>query len=208
MPLALFSALTKGSECSAGAQIRNWALIKLHGSVDWGRPIVNSPQGIESNDRYLAKTFAALGERIEFQRGRITLRPEPALIDRRAGGGAYMTLYYPALSAPLGSEDELVCPEEHQNYLRQRLGAFDGLNVLVIGYSGLDREVMRFFAESGNSLRSLFIANGTHEQGMRAASKITEHIRTSTSVPQILPGGFTTLVQEGSHLTDYLIRVE
>jgi hypothetical protein len=188
---------------------RNWGLIKLHGSVNWGRGVVNTPQGVMGSDKYLAATFAALGEDIQLDE-RIVLRLEDTLLDRRVGNEAGMAhLYYPALSAPLGSEDELVCPPEHQDYLRRKLSEFDGLNVLVIGYSGLDQEVMRFFRESGNSLRSLYVVNGNEERGLEAADKITRHIGHRLPMKRaIFPGGFTNFVQEGSNLADYIRELD
>jgi hypothetical protein len=45
-------------------------------------------------------------------------------------------LYYPALSAPLGAEDELVCPKPHEEFVRAQLDAYAEFDLLVIGYSG------------------------------------------------------------------------
>ena len=52
------------------------------------------------------------------------------------------SLRWQALAVPLGPEDELVCPSAHVSRAEQMLEQMDGLNLLVIGYSGLDREVL------------------------------------------------------------------
>jgi hypothetical protein len=74
----------------------------------------------------------------------------------------------------LGSEDELVCPPNHVDFVRQRLKSIDGLNLLVIGYSGLDQEVLRLFRESNNTVRSLLVINYEREHGEESARRIME----------------------------------
>jgi hypothetical protein len=46
-----------------------------------------------------------------------------------------------------GAEDELVCPTEHVEFLKAKLRDADGVHLLVIGYSGYDREVIRVLKE-------------------------------------------------------------
>ena len=58
------------------------------------------------------------------------------------------SVYYPALSVPLGPADELSCPPEHREFLRDRLTGSDELNLLVIGYSALDESVLKFLKDS------------------------------------------------------------
>jgi hypothetical protein len=86
---------------------QNWALIKPHGSINWGRRILNAPPGAVGNDPFLARAFAALGDRIDLA-GEITLRPALSVSGMRgyAAGNIPMSdgapdAYYPALSAPL-----------------------------------------------------------------------------------------------------------
>lgn len=45
---------------------KNWALVKLHGSINWGRRVLNRHgNALERElDPYLAQTFAAFGDRI------------------------------------------------------------------------------------------------------------------------------------------------
>jgi hypothetical protein len=63
--------------------------------------------------------------------------------------------YYPAVSVPIGPDRELAnCPREHVGALQRRLKKMGGeLNVLVIGYSGLDDEVMELLAAGGSGHR-------------------------------------------------------
>src|SRR5688572_27593928 len=59
-------------------------------------------------------------------------------------------LFYPAMSVPLGPEDELSCPPAHVGFLRSKLQESDGLHLLIIGYRGYDEKVRELLAESDN----------------------------------------------------------
>lgn len=75
------------------------------------------------------------------------------------------------------------------------------MNLLVIGYSGLDKEDLRLFTESGSQLKSLLVANGSEEMSARAAEKIAEAFgaRMLFKEESIFPAGFTELVEAGRH---------
>ena len=91
---------------------RRWALIKLHGSVEWGRMVTTRPltDGLTNPPAELEVAddiMLARGPLSELGEGRLdSLRYQEV-----PPHGA--TLLYPALSAPLGEEDELSCPPEH-----------------------------------------------------------------------------------------------
>jgi hypothetical protein len=123
---------------------QNWALIKLHGSINWGRIVLNAPSQIAPTDPFLAQTFANLGDTIEVD-DNVSLRLQPDIRQVRFDEEPFR-LYYPALSVPLGTEDELVCPDQHVNYLKDITGHYEPLDVLVIGYSGLDQEALNLLS--------------------------------------------------------------
>jgi glutamyl-tRNA reductase len=93
----------------------------------------------------------------------------------------------------------LVCPPEHISAARERLSAAEALNLLVIGYSGLDQEVLRFLAESGRGVRSLLVANGTEEASAEAAERLASSCGATVRVREgsIFAGGFADLVKSG-----------
>jgi hypothetical protein len=156
---------------------KNWSLIKLHGSVDWGRQVMNDWQLLD-NDPYVAATFATFGDDLTVHPD-VTLRLSPDLRAARIEGtnsAAGGRLFYPALSAPLGPGDEVVCPPNHVAHLSNRLKAYDGLNLLVIGYSGLDEEVLGILRNSGNHLRSLTVISQADESAQQTAQIITKAI--------------------------------
>ncbi len=178
--------------CTPG---RNWGLYKLHGSVDWVRPIrdrLTSTYAGMTTSRYL-ELLGALDD-IELDPSFLVSRGY--LESRRYDGDR--TLYYPALSAPLGAEDELSCPESHVESLRTELGEIGDLDVLVIGYSGLDKEVLKLVRDNAGGIRSLLVANRSEEASFAAATtfgNLWEGRRITED--SLFPGGFTELVSTG-----------
>src|SRR5579871_2585328 len=96
-----------------GVEGRNWSLIKLHGSVDWATAV---GEGYDGADVTLPLTLA---ETIVLRRGASI--DELRFTDPPTGGRAqYGSVYFPALSVPIGSVDELVCPPAHVKWLQRK----------------------------------------------------------------------------------------
>lgn len=109
---------------------KNWSLIKLHGSVNW---VYEVP--------YPLDPYPPTEEmRIEDQ----ALRCYPPDADLESIQGSVGGLdRYPALAIPEGSEDRLVIPSRHEWWISDRLQAAPTIDLLVIGYSGLDIEILK-----------------------------------------------------------------
>ncbi|MGA9762632.1 MAG: hypothetical protein WBQ14_09430 [Gaiellaceae bacterium] len=176
---------------------RNWALFKLHGSVNWGRevyglPIPTPPPSSIGTNEYLRLLQQVqnldLGK-ISFRLGGIS----DSRYDQRSG-----SLYYPALSAPLGAEDELSCPADHVSTLKQQLHDLGELNVLVIGYSGLDKEMLRLLPESAHGLKTLLVANGNSGASALAADTFSNLWSLGGfSEDSVFGGTFSELISTG-----------
>jgi hypothetical protein len=177
-----------------------WALVKLHGSVNWGWPIELPPETqYASTVEWANGLIDGLARLPEFDPAEIVLRKGTDVAHFRLGDVESHTVYYPALAVPLGEADDLVCPPHHVDVAREALAASDGLNLLVVGYSGADREVLRLLTESGNKPRKVLIANGPVETTIAAAGRIGEAFGIETVDDEwIFPGGFTDLVAQGA----------
>ncbi len=143
---------------------RKWALIKLHGSVNWARQLMTSA-GPEPNDPFRVKTLTryALEAKLDDEVVLRTVDVEdpasllPARVDTRVDTP---NLYYPAISVPLGGDEATPsCPADHLVALERRLQEADGLHLLFLGYSGYDADVLRLVAESGKTYRSITIVD-------------------------------------------------
>jgi len=185
---------------------RTWALVKLHGSVNWGRRVLDlqAPRRLFINQEFDLLRVNEMFEDLDLQLDdQIELRhADGSLVSMRADA---LGAYYPALSVPLGAEDQLVCPSEHLSEARTRLKRPDGINLLVIGYSGLDREVLQLLGESGSSVRSMLVANGSYLAGAEAATRISQATGGGSAFQTdwVLDGGFSELITSG-RLAQYL----
>lgn len=141
-----------------------WALIKPHGSITWGRQIVQSAEmsGFPSHDP---------PAEIELTHDIRHVWSTDINALRRDG----LNAYYPSISVPLGPEAEtLNCPQSHLDWLRAALLAEEALDLLVIGYSGVDLDVLRLFRAAEKSIRSALIVNETGEAGLAALGRVGE----------------------------------
>src|SRR6266487_833762 len=193
-----------------------WALVKLHGSVNWGRRIIaDINRGIEtvnqanasgrpiSQHELINKLIDTEYDQVSV--GEIELRLHRSLDEWRYDRSD--SVYYPALSIPVGEEDELVCPSEHLAAARERLGRADALNILVIGYSGLDREVLQLLRQSGRPAHRLLVVNGSERASFEAAERIQQACGGSgVRTDSVFRGGFSEVVRTGT-LADFAATI-
>lgn len=156
---------------------RGWSLVKLHGSTNWGFPVqgvgdVHDPRP----DAVLDRTFV--------------LRDQAALEGRRYDPHGEGTTYFPALSVPVGAEDEVTCPDEHRGFLRERLRLADHLDLLVIGYSANDQEVLKLFREHHTKVRSVAVVEPSQERGEAVANKLSVALDVWFEAVRVYATGF------------------
>ena len=94
-------------------------------------------------------------------------------------------------------------PESHLEFIRNRLGATDGLNILSVGYSGLDSGLLQLLASSGNSIRSLFAVNHEGVSALEAATRISTAFSDVAHPDMAYAGTFESFAQSGG-LEEYL----
>jgi hypothetical protein len=82
---------------------------------------------------------------------------------------------YPALSVPLGPEDEIVCPPEHQEFVRSLLADVGAIDVLVVGYSAFDQTVLNLLADAAKEIRSLYVVNADLESAVEVTRRMWAH---------------------------------
>ena len=192
----------------------NWALVKLHGSVDWAFPVGKSSTNWAGRPPALDALTAQLdGKRADGLPGTefIVVRNAPPGADNPLEWMRYepdgYDLFYPALSVPVGSEDEIVCPPTHVEHARARLRDMDGINLLVIGYSGHDQEVLKLLRESGNTVRKLTIVDIAAEACENVRHIIGNNIATHAARIDYAQDGFSAFVLSGG-LRNYFSALE
>jgi hypothetical protein len=151
---------------------KNWALIKLHGSVNWYR------KSIEPLDP------ASPPSDLDLYQGIDCLPPAASLQEIRNSTGGE-TDRYPVLALPEGPEDELVAPPTHINFIERELSSFHQFDLLVIGYSGLDEAVLGLLNRRRSDLRRMTIVN----TGLATASEVLLRLQNA-GVKAVWPSAF------------------
>ena len=134
---------------------KNWSLIKLHGSVNWTHPSQPHPPAAPPLDLYWDSTTFNCSN------------PTASLDAIRETSASGLSSRYPALALPEGPADRLVLPRQHAESLRQLLAAPE-IDLLVIGYSGLDQEVLSLLASAPARIRRMTVVNTGRDDGRRS----------------------------------------
>lgn len=136
-------------------------LFKIHGSIDWHRPI--APVGTDWN--YALREFNPLSPNTQ------------EIWKDRAGGVRQINnmLVYPVLTAPLANKGplDLVCPDNHKKALCETLAR--SRKFLVIGTSGLDADLLDVLSKNARQ------AHLVHYVGAADANDVATRFRTSVS---------------------------
>lgn len=123
---------------------RKWALVKLHGSVVWGRRL--RCERIEAPWR-------------DMVRGLDRLDLDPAVTVLRGYQGSSRSpdghFYYPAIALPVADKRNFVCPDEHVRLAADLLK--ESSHLLVAGFSGLDQEVMELIGQATSVLEARIV---------------------------------------------------
>ena len=169
---------------------RHWSLVKLHGSVNWGQNSKVDALSIYTDP----PADLELREDI-YLRHSSKLHTTRGLSDGRSFAPG--DLYYPALSVPVGEEDELVCPASHVEFLRGKLKASSALSLLLIGYSGNDREVLSLIRRSGRTVEALTIVDQDLSGAEAVADRLRRHHGVVSEYTECFDGDFDKWVERG-----------
>jgi hypothetical protein len=162
-----------------------YKLIKLHGSVDWGREI-GGPQelrGLEMRQlvRYLIDNSDSI---------RIT--PNYRLVDQVPLHVANEAMLFPAIAIPVETKVDYECPDEHLEALRAAIPEVDKL--LLIGWRAAEKPFLEHLAENLRQPVKGLVVAGNANEALKTAARlmgggVQGHFGTTN-------GGFTELVRE------------
>jgi len=177
------------NDCRTGT---DWALVKLHGSVNWGRELINQPQGT----RHIVHILDQLQE-----------EPKFASHFERVPGfeGEYRfcngKLLYPALAIPLGETKGFMCPKEHVARAKDFLKSCT--DFLFIGFSAFDQDFFELFKEVYR-IQKLLVVSGNKQTGVEVLARMVDRIPGFSPHSIDLPvfvheGNFSNFVGSGAH---------
>jgi hypothetical protein len=175
---------------------KKWALIKPHGSVNWGRELIDfHPSGVRDIN-------AVLGQLTRIP----TFSNEMTLIGNRARIEAFDVnarvttgkILFPCIALPSEGAKEFVCHDEHLAALRAQVVSCTCF--LFIGFSGLDPHILDLLKEGPKITklkivsRNLESADQIHKRLSRTIHRIPQ-IRTKTVNSRLYPFGFAKFVE-------------
>jgi hypothetical protein len=141
-----------------------WSLVKPHGSVAW---FIEQPQVFDPKTPPPDMSVVRAPISCEPVLG-LTLERVRNANDGMSHG---VTKRYPALALPDGPKDQLVWPIAQ----RERLEAFlrtPEIQLLVVGYSGLDTEILRLLAAGKCRVRRMTVVNVDAEHALDVYDRI------------------------------------
>jgi hypothetical protein len=164
-------------------QDKNWSLVKLHGSVNWFHKTSTSfvPQMPPAELRWDAEHFNCVA-------------PNATLEYVRDAHPGRNTDRYPALALPEGPDDRLVLPSDHLRLLHAGLRERE-IDLLVIGYSGLDRQVLGLVGTT-QKVRRMTVINRDGD-GAQAVFDRFREAGIEPVCPNIVDGDFASWTDTG-----------
>ena len=162
-----------------------WALIKLHGSVNWGRRISNRiPTG-----SLLSTAINEHVDKLDLD-NEITILGDHQERSRKRDDN----FFYPALAVPLKGKNEFVCPAEQVHWAKSFIETCT--DFLIIGFSGLDQHVINLF-QGVQEVRKFRFVNGNEKAGRDASGIFFLVNNKFHSQSGVYLGGFGKFVASG-----------
>jgi len=186
---------------------RKWSLVKLHGSIDWRRRILNASPVYMGSPTY-ASEYVKLGDHIELD-DQIELVSAGGIdtyrFSRNPEGDS---LYFPALAVPVRTKEEQTwCPPDQLAAIKDHMThCFDGFNILVIGYRAVDDDVLSLFRWAGRPLRSLLVVDRSKKEALEVVNRFCDELPSHMVADRnaaAFDGNFRSFAQSAA-LDDYV----
>lgn len=181
---------------------KDWAYIKLHGSIDWGRHIKESAVKNKSSTLPgLIDNVRQLGETLETSLESEIARDSSFNQENRE-------LFYPAISVPIG-ESKFNCPDKHVNKLKEHLNKCQ--HFLVIGFSGYDEDILKLIDEKEGEFGQVLFVSGSEKSAGSARGKfddfggLGQKLQNHTDIYS--GNGFDEFIRSSDGLNEYLKKL-
>lgn len=181
-------------EMTAYLSQKSYSLIKLHGSINWGREV----EGIASSHSYNEQRLVSDAVEITPKVGnkyRVFNNP------RAVHDGS--VLLFPALSIPVAKKDEFSCPSDHVNALKLMLPNVD--KVITIGWRATEADFLTLLKGYLTDRTELMIVSGGMDGVRETLDNVHQYIRPSR-VALGGDAGFTALIVEQLPLLEAFLR--
>ncbi len=144
-----------------------WMYIKLHGSVDWGRRMKADLEDISPTLEAWLDKIDKTGDNLD------RLLNDEIVYDPLFTNPHKTKLLYPAISVPVKNESKMSCRKEHLSALRAHLDLCQ--NFLIIGYSGIDVDVLDLLAKKKGGFGKVLVISKDKEQSSEVIGRIMSY---------------------------------
>lgn len=172
---------------------KKWRLVKAHGSVNWGKVLLNGPKFDGDFQTFLARVQAQplFSHEIHLLSG---LNKDPRY-NPQCRFGQDQKYVFPWLAVPAEGQKDFFCPDNHiyeaQSFIH------DCRNFLFIGFSGLDSHVLELFNGISNANRLMVI--GANREDARKIYRRLPHgmlpLKFDDENPCLFDQGFSAFVE-------------
>jgi len=143
---------------------KRWRLIKLHGSVNWGRRLIRPPSS-------LAPTFPCEEiDKLDLSSG----LGDEIVVTKLSGRGHLpckeSSLLYPVLAIPIEQKYDFACPSNHLYEVNSFLK--ECKNFLIIGCSLKDQNIMDLLGGFVSDAAKLMVINGSLKSSLKTISRL------------------------------------
>lgn len=162
----------------------SYKLIKLHGSVNWGREIDTPIKAVTGAD------YMKIAEEVIAKAPGIKVKNSYYLSHQHPMGKTETNALFPAIAIPVQSKLSYECPVEHQNALKEFLPHVT--KILIIGWRGTETPFIEDLKRGLRQVRGLIVC-GTKGEGEEIARKL-RLLGIGGTEWNAYDGGFSTLV--------------
>lgn len=170
----------------SGTRVKNWSLIKPHGSINWFVEVAQrfDPRSPEPGIRIPHGPISCLpSDAFDLNALRGTVPGAP-----QAGAK-----HYPSLALPEGSKDRLTLPAGHLHFFKSVLQAAQQVDLLVLGYSAVDTEVLALIKDGRARVRRMTIVNKDAPEALKVL-EVIEQFGIDAIWPDVFDGSFADWV--------------
>jgi hypothetical protein len=164
-----------------------YKLFKLHGSVNWGSPIVDDARlNVHETAERLKNAIIEISDSIHYENDVVAVLDEPRVVVKE-------WVYLPAISIPVQTKSHFSCPKHWLPILQAQL---DGLsNLLVIGWRGGEEHFLKEVVPvlNKNPDLNLSIVSDTEQSANETHGRLhSAGLKAARFYPY--PGGFTGFI--------------
>lgn len=162
---------------------QNYALIKLHGSVNWGREI-NSQSALAAPHTYNPYRIIKESAILQISDNYTVVHNRP--MNRE---GNFQRVVFPALSIPVEKKDEFNCPKQHVKRLKELLPSVR--RIITIGWRATEADFLEMLGQNVKGDLPLMVVSGDID----GAKETNENLApTGLGHALLFDGGFSGLI--------------